>query len=108
MDRPADDRDLAGSAPVETRRHFTRPGEQVFDSVRWEVRSPRIETESGEVVFEQEGVEVPEGWSTLAVNIVASKYFRGTRASRFTKAIAKLYSASTKARSSMAALALIC
>ena len=81
MDRPGDRRDLAASAksdtPIEIRRHFTRPGEEVFDSVRWETRAARIEGESGEVVFEQDRVEVPEDWSTLASNIVASKYFRG-------------------------------
>ena len=32
---------------------------------------------SGATVFEQKDVEVPEGWSQLATNVVASKYFRG-------------------------------
>jgi ribonucleoside-diphosphate reductase alpha chain len=58
-------------------RYFTRAGEDPFDSVRWELRSARITNERGEVVFEQENVEVPEGWSQLATNVVVSKYFRG-------------------------------
>jgi len=45
--------------------------------VKWERRTARIEGEDGEVVFEQLDVEVPETWSALATNIVASKYFRG-------------------------------
>ncbi len=58
-------------------RYFTRDGEDVFDTVEWEHRTARIEGEGGEVVFEQADIEVPESWSLLASNIVASKYFRG-------------------------------
>jgi len=62
---------------VSVPRHFTRAGEDPFESVEWEQRSARITNERGEVVFEQEGVEVPRGWSQLATNVVVSKYFRG-------------------------------
>ena len=58
-------------------RHFTRPGEDPFESVDWELRSARITGESGETIFEQTDVEVPKSWSQLAANVVASKYFRG-------------------------------
>ena len=43
----------------------------------WGTRDVRIETASGEVVFEQLGVRCPVGWSATAANIVAQKYFRG-------------------------------
>jgi ribonucleoside-diphosphate reductase alpha chain len=66
-----------GSAPIGVRRYFTCAGTDEFESVKWEKRTARIESETGEVVFEQKDVEVPEGWSALATNIVASKYFRG-------------------------------
>jgi len=66
-----------GAASIGVRRHFTHAGEDVFDSVVWEHKTARIEGEGGEVVFEQKEVEVPQTWSTLATNIVASKYFRG-------------------------------
>jgi ribonucleoside-diphosphate reductase alpha chain len=62
---------------IEIRRHFTRAGEDVYDSVEWETRTARIQSEAGEVVFEQSDVEIPKTWSSLATNIVASKYFRG-------------------------------
>jgi ribonucleoside-diphosphate reductase alpha chain len=62
---------------IELQRRFTRPDESVWDSVKWEKRTARIEDESGNAVFEQTDVEVPETWSALATNIVASKYFRG-------------------------------
>jgi ribonucleoside-diphosphate reductase alpha chain len=58
-------------------RHFTRPGEDPFDAVEWELRSAKITNEQGETVFEQTDVEVPKGWSQLATNVVVSKYFRG-------------------------------
>jgi ribonucleoside-diphosphate reductase alpha chain len=48
-----------------------------FDTVSWERRTAVIKGESGEVLFEQPGCEVPTFWSQLATNVVASKYFYG-------------------------------
>jgi ribonucleoside-diphosphate reductase alpha chain len=58
-------------------RCFTKPGEDPYDAVEWELRTAKITNERGEVVFEQTGVEVPKSWSQLATNVVVSKYFRG-------------------------------
>ncbi len=58
-------------------RRFTEPGEDVWASVEWETRSAVITGERGDVVFEQHDIEVPKGWTQLAVNVVSSKYFRG-------------------------------
>jgi ribonucleoside-diphosphate reductase alpha chain len=58
-------------------RHFTRPGISPYDHVEWETRTAVISNEKGEVLFQQEGVEVPRGWSQTATNIVVSKYFHG-------------------------------
>jgi ribonucleoside-diphosphate reductase alpha chain len=55
---------------------YTTPGADPFDSVPWEVRDARITSESGEVVFEQSGIEVPGFWSDRAAQIAASHYFR--------------------------------
>jgi ribonucleoside-diphosphate reductase alpha chain len=61
------------------RRHFTRAGENPYDTVRWERRDARIvHYATGAVAFEQPGVEVPATWSLNATNILAQKYFRGT------------------------------
>jgi len=62
---------------VELPRHFTRPGEDPFESVEWEIRTAKITNEKGEAVFEQTDAEIPKGWSQLATNVVVSKYFRG-------------------------------
>lgn len=48
-----------------------------YASIRWEKRDARITKSTGEIVFEQKDVEVPEFWSQTATDIVASKYFRG-------------------------------
>ncbi len=60
-------------------RHFTRPGQDPYDTVTWERRDARItHWATGAVAFEQLGVEVPATWSLNATNILAQKYFRGT------------------------------
>jgi len=59
------------------RRFFTKKGVSPFDTVEWEQRSATIVNEAGEKVFEQNDLEFPSFWSQMAVNVVASKYFRG-------------------------------
>ena len=59
------------------KRYYTQIGKDPFDLIDWELRSAIITGENGEVVFEQNDVEVPSTWSQLATNVVVSKYFRG-------------------------------
>ncbi len=72
--------DLTSGTPgIGLRRTFTTPGTHPFDTVTWEKRDARISNwKTGEVAFEQLGVEVPSTWSVNATNILAQKYFRGT------------------------------
>ncbi|WP_412060749.1 vitamin B12-dependent ribonucleotide reductase [Rubrivirga sp. IMCC45206] len=58
-------------------RVFSTDGTHPFDSVSWTTRDAAIKNFSGEAIFEQLGVEFPEAFSPLAVNVVASKYFYG-------------------------------
>ncbi|MBC11672.1 ribonucleoside-diphosphate reductase, adenosylcobalamin-dependent [Rubrivirga sp. SAORIC476] len=58
-------------------RVFSTEGQHPFDSVSWTTRDAAIKNFSGEAIFEQKGVEFPEAFSPLAVNVVASKYFYG-------------------------------
>ena len=58
-------------------RVFSTAGQDPFDSVSWATRDAAIRNFAGEAIFEQLGVEFPEAWSPLAVNVVASKYFYG-------------------------------
>ncbi len=48
-----------------------------FETVQWDLRTASIKGEGGEVLFEQNNCEIPESWSQLATNVVASKYFYG-------------------------------
>lgn len=52
-------------------RFFTKKGEKPFEEVNWVIKDVKIGN------FEQKGVEFPDFWSDNAVNITASKYFRG-------------------------------
>src|SRR6478609_8678562 len=70
-------------APEQTgigiRRYFTTEGVHPYSELLWERRDARISNyRDGAVAFEQLDVEVPEGWSLNATNILAQKYFRGT------------------------------
>ncbi len=58
-------------------RCFTREGIHPFDQISWEKRTASISNEKGEVIFQQEDVEVPDFWSVTATNVVVSKYFHG-------------------------------
>src|ERR1700722_7306386 len=61
------------------RRYFTDGVTHPYDALLWERRDSRIsDYRTGEVAFEQLGVEVPSTWSVNATNILAQKYFRGT------------------------------
>jgi ribonucleoside-diphosphate reductase alpha chain len=63
--------------PIEIERRYTVPGVHPYDGITWETRSAVIANEDGEVIFEQNDVEVPAFWSQLATNVVVSKYFKG-------------------------------
>ncbi len=66
-------------AGIGIRRLYTSADTHPFEQVEWERRDARISNwKTGEVAFEQLGVEFPVGWSLNATNIVAQKYFRGT------------------------------
>jgi ribonucleoside-diphosphate reductase alpha chain len=58
-------------------RVFTS-GVHPYDEVTWERRDVvQTNWKTGEVVFEQKGVEFPDFWSVNASTIVTTKYFRG-------------------------------
>jgi len=60
-------------------RMFTKPNTKAYDNLTWVSRDSVIMNPStGKPVFEQLGVDFPEGWSQNAINIVAQKYFTGT------------------------------
>ncbi len=59
-------------------RIYTTPGVHPYDEVTWERRDVvQNNWKTGEVVFEQRGVEYPDFWSVISSTIVTTKYFRG-------------------------------
>ncbi|PCI30585.1 MAG: ribonucleoside-diphosphate reductase, adenosylcobalamin-dependent [SAR324 cluster bacterium] len=48
----------------------------VWETIEWENRDSAITAADGSKIFEMKDVEIPKGWSQLATDIVASKYFR--------------------------------
>ncbi|MCB0883031.1 MAG: vitamin B12-dependent ribonucleotide reductase [Thermoleophilia bacterium] len=64
-------------ARLGVKRFFTTAGVHPYDEVAWDRRSASITGEGGQSYFEQNDLEIPETWSQLATNVVASKYFRG-------------------------------
>lgn len=70
---------MANTTGLGVGRLFTTAGKTAYDQLKWVKRDSIISNPmTGTAVFEQKGVEFPEGWSLNAINIVAQKYFTGT------------------------------
>lgn len=64
-------------------RLFTPVKSKAYAQLTWTKRDSIIKNPVHDTpVFEQKGVEFPEGWSLNAINIVAQKYFSGTPGSK--------------------------
>ena len=57
-------------------RLYTQESKSVFDLFEYDLRSSVIRNPAGDAVFEMHNVEVPQGWSQVATDILAQKYFR--------------------------------
>ncbi|KPK83852.1 MAG: Vitamin B12-dependent ribonucleotide reductase, partial [Phycisphaerae bacterium SM23_33] len=66
-----------GQDGLRVERYFCPEEANPFEQVTWEKRTAVIKGDKGEVIFEQQDVEVPSTWSQLATNVVVSKYFYG-------------------------------
>ena len=57
--------------------HFTQNfSDNPYESLKFESRRSEIRNPDGSVVFLLEDVKVPSGWSQVATDIIAQKYFR--------------------------------
>ena len=56
-------------------RTYSAPGEP-YAGVEFEPRTSRIVNPDGKVVFEAKDIAIPVGWSQVATDIIAQKYFR--------------------------------
>ncbi|WP_029010503.1 vitamin B12-dependent ribonucleotide reductase [Azospirillum halopraeferens] len=57
-------------------RRFTTEGKDAYAGFGFRRTASEIRNPDGSVVFSQSGIEVPDGWSQVACDILAQKYFR--------------------------------
>lgn len=74
---------MAQTTSLGVGRLFTSAKDKAYDQLKWSKKDSLIKNPfNDKPVFEQKGVEFPEGWSLNAINIVAQKYFSGTPGTR--------------------------
>ena len=57
-------------------RRYTTAGQDPYSSIKFVPRTSRISNPDGSLVFEMKDILIPEGWSQVAVDVIAQKYFR--------------------------------
>ncbi|HQY43743.1 MAG TPA: vitamin B12-dependent ribonucleotide reductase, partial [Paracoccaceae bacterium] len=57
-------------------RKFTRAGQDAYAGIQFGTTVSEIRNPDGKVVFRNDAVEVPAGWSQVASDVLAQKYFR--------------------------------
>ena len=57
-------------------RRYTTKGTSPYADVVFRKATSEIRNPDGSIVFQLDGVEVPESWSQVACDIIAQKYFR--------------------------------
>src|SRR5690349_11354957 len=57
-------------------RHFTVEGHSPYEGIAFRNAASEIRNPDGSIVFSQNDIEVPEGWSQVASDVLAQKYFR--------------------------------
>ncbi len=57
-------------------RMFTDAGKDAYATLEFTTTTSEIKNPDGKAVFRLEGMEVPKGWSQVASDVIAQKYFR--------------------------------
>ena len=57
-------------------RRFTTEGQSPYAAIAFRTTKSEIRNPDGSVVFSLDNIEVPAGWSQVAADIIAQKYFR--------------------------------
>lgn len=74
------------SSVLQLDRFFTEEGKSPFEfdahgrQIKWVSEEVKVTDDVGKVIFTQKNVMKPDFWSTLALKVVASKYFWGDQA----------------------------
>ena len=70
-------------------RRLTTAGRSPYDGIEFRTVASEIRNPDGSVVFRQENIEVPAGWSQVACDVLAQKYFRRAGVPERSRAIAE-------------------
>ncbi|PRY78805.1 ribonucleoside-diphosphate reductase class II [Yoonia maritima] len=57
-------------------RNFTKSGEDAYAALEFKTTTSEIRNPDGTVVFKLDECEIPGGWSQVASDVIAQKYFR--------------------------------
>ena len=57
-------------------RNFTKSGQDAYKEVAFKSATSEIRNPDGTIVFKLENCQIPEGWSQVASDVIAQKYFR--------------------------------
>ncbi len=68
---------------MKIQRRFTKEGTSPYELFTYTRRSSVLRNPDGSIVFDMKDIEVPTGWSQLATDILAQKYFRKTGVPQF-------------------------
>ncbi|MEO1089011.1 MAG: vitamin B12-dependent ribonucleotide reductase [Pseudomonadota bacterium] len=61
---------------MQIERRFTQKTKSPYSGIPFRTAVSEIRNPDGSIVFRLDGVEVPEAWSQVAVDVLAQKYFR--------------------------------
>ena len=57
-------------------RLFTKENDSPYSNIEFRKASSEIKNPDGSVVFRLDDIDVPAGWSQIACDVLAQKYFR--------------------------------
>src|SRR3954467_9738504 len=80
---------LSQKPGLSLRSRFLNTDQNPFDALTWEMRSSTIRNPDGSVVFEMNNARIPQGWSQVATDILAQKYFRKAGVPAVTRKVAE-------------------
>lgn len=63
---------------MKIKRYFTKKGSSPYQGLNFVKRQSEMRNPDGSIVFHMDDVTVPSGWSQVATDVLAQKYFRKT------------------------------
>ena len=61
---------------MKVERNFTKAGQDAYAALEFKATTSEIRNPDGPVVFKLDDCEIPGGWSQVASDVIAQKYFR--------------------------------